>query len=295
MELRHLNYFAAVAQALSFRKAAEALHITRPALSMQIRALEQELGVQLLERTTARVRLTDAGSIYLREVKRILAHVEQAGEMARQAAKQQVRRISIGGIGPLTPTVLPAVLRIFTKKHPHVEVSISDLMHDEDLNAVKNGTVQVGFTVSDEADFKPDGLHWESLRQMKLMISLSRYHPLARRRSVSLKDLANETFITLDKRKSHRQKTRSIFQQANLPMPRFRSVQGFDGLNALIAAEQGVSFTIEGLEQHPGNETIALPLKGFAQPPTVTLIALWKKGNDSELVRTLISILKKSS
>lgn len=296
MELRHLNYFAAVAQTLNFRRAAEQLHITRPALSMQIRDLEQELGVQLLERTTARVQLTEPGKIYLREVKRILTQVEQANEMAREAAKLQLRRISIGGIGPLTPIFLPSVLRSFNKKFPKVEVSIIDLMHDRELKAVKEGDVQIGFAViTDEAAPGFNGLSWEPIRHFKLLISLSRYHPLAHRKSIYLKELLNETFITFDKPKSHLQKIRSIFQEAGLPCPRFRHVQSFDGLTSLVAAEQGVSFTLEGLEPSPNNVTVALPLKGFKEPPSVTLIALWKKGNDSELVHNLINILKQAN
>lgn len=295
MELRHLNYFVAVAQELNFRRAAEQLHITRPALSMQIRNLEQELGVQLLERTTAKVQLTDAGRIYLREVKRILAQVEQANEMARAAAKQQVRRILVGGIGPLTPIFLPAVLREFNKKFPKVEISIIDMLRERELKAVKEGQVQIGFSVIiDESTPNFDGLGWEPIRHFKLLLSLSRYHRLAQRKSVHLKDLVGETFITFDTPKTHRQKTRSLFQDAGLPIPRFRHVQSYDGLTSLVAAEQGVSFTLDAMESHLNNAIVALPLKGFKEPPVVTLIALWKKDNDSELVHNLIDILKGS-
>lgn len=297
MELRHLNYFACVAQTLNFRQAAELLHITRPALSMQIRDLEQELGVQLLERNTAKVRLTDAGRIYLREVKRILAHVEQANEMAREAAKQEVRRIAIGGVGPLTPSFLPSVMRSFNQRFPEVEVELVDMLLDPQLRNLKNGSVQLAFEVLAETPPYADIFHYEPIRTWKLAVSLSKYHPLTDRPFLTLADLRSEVFIAFDRRvtRSHQQKIKTMFQQENLSAPRFRMAQSFDNMTSMVAADQGVSITIEVLDSHYNNGIRIVPLRFLGQTPHVILSAVWKKGNDSELVRNFVNLLKEDA
>lgn len=297
MELRHLHYFSAVAQTLNFRRAAEQLHITRPTLSMQIRDLEEELGLQLLERTTARVRLTEAGRVYLREVKQILALVEQAGELARQAAKQDVRRISIGGVGPLTPFFLPSVLRSFHQQFPAIEVEIMDLVRDEHLRAVKSGEAQLAFNVITQLNPEDDQLHYEPIHSLRLAVCLSRSHPLAARPSLQLRDLVDETFIIVDSRynKSHRNKIHDMFQSENLPLPRMRTTQSYDSLTSFIAADLGVSITIEMLEPHHSNGIRIVPLQHTGSDPHVTLAAIRKKGQPSGILDNFIQLLKEDA
>src|SRR5690606_10899366 len=99
MELRHLRYFVAVAEHLRFRHASERLHLTRPALSKQIKELEAELGVRLFDRTTVKVSLTSAGAVYLHEIRRILADTQRAGELAREAAAGMRGQLVIGEPG----------------------------------------------------------------------------------------------------------------------------------------------------------------------------------------------------
>src|SRR3954447_14733009 len=109
MELRHLRYFVAVAEELHFGRAAARLHLAQPPLSRQIRQLEAELGVLLLERSRRRVRLTDAGAVFLAEARAILAHVDRAAEAARQAARGERGTLAVGFIGAASYSVLPSL------------------------------------------------------------------------------------------------------------------------------------------------------------------------------------------
>ena len=120
MELRHLRYFLAVAEELHFGRAAARLHMAQPPLSQQIRQLEEELGVRLLDRNTRRVELTDAGAAYLERVRAVLAEVDQAGEEARRVAAGLQGRLVVGCVGSATYSLLPALARTVREELPGV-------------------------------------------------------------------------------------------------------------------------------------------------------------------------------
>src|SRR5919202_503074 len=113
MELRHLRYFIAVAEELHFSRAAERLQIAQPPLSQQIRALEEELGVQLFERTKRRVQLTEAGQVFLEETRQVLTQLEQAVRAAQRASRGEIGRLGVGVNTSATHSFLPEILRVF--------------------------------------------------------------------------------------------------------------------------------------------------------------------------------------
>ena len=145
MELRHLRYFLAVAEELHFHRAATRLHISQPPLSQQIRALERELGVTLLERNRRRVTLTAAGEGFRDDVRTILAAVERASERARHVARGSLGTLSIGFVGSamFSPT-LPDILREFRAGHPDVELVLRELPTTAQLSALVGGELDVG-------------------------------------------------------------------------------------------------------------------------------------------------------
>src|SRR4051794_1557423 len=124
MELRHLRYFVAVAEELSFRRAAEKLNLAQPPLSAQIKSLEAELGVQLLERTTRTVSLTHAGRVFLEEARGVLALSHQAQRRAKEATQGLVGILRLGVIAPAANAWLANVLRRFRQQFPSVELAI---------------------------------------------------------------------------------------------------------------------------------------------------------------------------
>ena len=133
MELRHLRYFVTVASELHFGRAANKLHISQPPLSMQIRDLEREVGVELLYRTKRSVSLTQAGSAFFDEAKDILRRVNHAKLSAQQAARGEIGDLTIGFISVADYNLLPYVLREFQKEYPSVSLGLREATTDTQL------------------------------------------------------------------------------------------------------------------------------------------------------------------
>jgi DNA-binding transcriptional LysR family regulator len=139
MELRHLRYFVAVAEELSFRRAAHRLHVSHPALSQQVHDLENELGLKLFERNSRRVELTEVGRVFLVGARRALAAAKEAVTQAQEAAKGDRGRLVIGSIGPLTSSFLPVALARFREQRPLVEATALHVNNRAQVEAVLNG------------------------------------------------------------------------------------------------------------------------------------------------------------
>src|SRR5690242_8421521 len=145
MELRHLRYFTALAEELHFGHAAERLGIAQPALSQQIQRLEQELGVTLLERTRRRVRLTEAGAVFLASARTTLAEANQAIRAAQQAARGETGNLAVGFVTSALYGVFPDVVRVFRQKHKEVHLSLHEMPIVRQLEELRGGRLQVSF------------------------------------------------------------------------------------------------------------------------------------------------------
>ena len=145
MEQRHLRQFIAVAEEHCSSSAARRLGVTQPALSRQIRKLEDELGVQLFRRTAIRVELTEAGQLFLEEVRRGLVQLEWATRVARRAGRVKVGRLAVGVVDPMTYSVLPAILREFHRRYPDVKLDLSEMHTGQQMPALREDRLQVGF------------------------------------------------------------------------------------------------------------------------------------------------------
>lgn len=177
MELRHLRYFAAVAAHGSFSRAAHNLHLTQPALSRQVKDLEDELGVPLFLRGKNTVTLTEAGERFYEEARDLLARADQAIQRVRGEAKSEVLRV---GYGPaLTAGIMPKALERFQAAVPRVRIELEDLAPREIAEKVSNGLLDL---VIAPASIEPliKGFQWTELRRMALVLILAKAHPLAR-------------------------------------------------------------------------------------------------------------------
>ncbi|HLI34416.1 MAG TPA: LysR substrate-binding domain-containing protein [Terriglobia bacterium] len=192
MELRHLRYFTTVAEELHFGRAAARLHIAQPPLSQQIRRLEEELGVQLFERTRRRVQLTHAGQTFLEEARRTLAQAEQAVCAARKAAQGEVGQLAIGFVDSAVYQALPPTLRLFRERFPRVELVLRELGPAAQFQLLREGQLHAGFVRSRVDD---PALAQIRLFEEPLMAALPSRHPGAGRESVCLRDLARDPFV----------------------------------------------------------------------------------------------------
>src|SRR5262249_41520877 len=189
LDLRLLDYFVTVAEELHFGRAAARLHIAQPSLSQQIRQLEQQLGVTLLERTSRKVELTPAGQTLLAEGRRLL---DQAQRIVRTVQAAASGRLTVGFYGSAASTLLPDVLRAFAEDHPTVDVSVRELLLDR-IDQILGGRVAVAFTrlLPGQGDVEIEVIARESR-----VVALPEGHPLADRASIEFVDLRDESFIT---------------------------------------------------------------------------------------------------
>jgi DNA-binding transcriptional LysR family regulator len=192
LELRHLRYFVAVAEELNFSRAAERLHMAQPPLSAAIRQLEQELGTELLLRTTREVRLTEAGGAFLEGSRRTLAELDRARAAAQRAAAGEVGRLRIGFSWSARFETLPAVGRAFRVTHPEVSLLTEEMWNARMLPALRSGTIDLGISLCPEIAREFSYLR---LRTEPVVALLARTHPLADRPAIELRALADEGFL----------------------------------------------------------------------------------------------------
>jgi DNA-binding transcriptional LysR family regulator len=194
VELRHLRYFVAVAEELHFRKAAERLHVAQPAVSEQVRKLEQELGVMLFNRTQRSVALTTAGIAFLEEARHVLRHSEVAQQAARNAGERATTRLRIGYLPDALPISVPRALRRLAGAAPAVEVDLTtgpSLRLIEDLRARRLDAVVTSLPAPTK------GLRVTSLGQQGAVVVLPATHPRAVESTIALGQLAPERLVVL--------------------------------------------------------------------------------------------------
>jgi DNA-binding transcriptional LysR family regulator len=194
VELRHLRYFVAVAEELHFRRAAERLHMSQPPLSQQIRALEQEVGARLLERSSRRVELTSAGEAFYGRAREILDAVDDAQRLARRVERGEVGRLAIGFVGSAMYSVVPELLSAFRERSEGVDLQLRELTTTAQLRALDRGQIDIGFI---RPAGERDGIAVETVLREPVVVAVPDRHPLAARPSIRLEQLAGEPLVLL--------------------------------------------------------------------------------------------------
>ncbi|MGH2525055.1 MAG: LysR family transcriptional regulator, partial [Anaerolineales bacterium] len=191
MKIRHLTYFLAVAEHLNFSRAAEELHVAQPAISQQIRALEKELGVQLFDRAGRRVALTEAGRALLPHARQVLAAVEAAQNEVRERSSLARGTASLGAPPTVSTHLLPAQLTRFKQRYPGLEVTLREAGTETLLRLVEDSKLDLAIV----ADVLPPVVESAPFLEEAYMLAVSAQHPLSRRKTVALAELASEAFI----------------------------------------------------------------------------------------------------
>ena len=192
LELRHLRYFSAVAEELNFSRAAERLHMAQPPLSVAIRQLEQELGTELLVRTTREVRLTEAGAAFLEGARRTLAELERARSEAQRAAAGEIGDLRVGFSWSARFETLPAIGRAFRLTHPDVSLLTEEMWNARMLPALRSGTIDAAVSLCPEIAGE---LSYLAIRTEPVVALLAASHPLCGREEIELGELATEAFL----------------------------------------------------------------------------------------------------
>lgn len=292
MEFRHVRYFVAVAEELHFGRAAERTHVAQPALSKQVRNLERELGVELLDRSKRRVKLTDAGSAFLEKAYSVLEGVGEAERAAVRAGRGEVGHLSVGFTGYTLYGVLPDVVRAFGERFPGVELSVQEGCTKTLTEGLLSGRFDVGLLHPPVAEEAEDALALETVASETLIAALPEEHYLSGWPEIQVAGLADDPFVLCPRSNSphHHDAIVAVCQAAGF-VPRVVSEGGLPQTAiGLVAAGVGVSLVWESLGnlKRPG---VAYAKLAGATPRLATAVAR-RRGNSSAVVRDFVEVAK---
>lgn len=207
MDLRHLRYFLAVAEEGHFGRAAKRLNIVQPALSMQIKALEEELGGALFIRTSRHVELTEAGRLLQTEAQRTLAQVEHTRLAVARSLRGETGRVRVGFAGnAIFSGKMIADLRQFHRTYPDAELVIQEVAPQQQVEAIQAGLLDVGYTPDNSKTTAPD-ITVQPLGQWDFLLALHEGHPLAKRAAITMDMLAGEPLVLYEAHDAHERLT----------------------------------------------------------------------------------------
>jgi LysR family transcriptional regulator, hca operon transcriptional activator len=285
MELRHLRYFVAVAETGSLTLAAEKrLHTAQPSLSRQIRDLEQEVGVQLLNRSPLGAELTDAGRAFLDHARLSLIQAEAAAEAARRAAQPPKPIFSIGFLTGQEVDWLPHAPGILQDELPKIEIKVSSGFSTNLADDLQRGKLDVAFL---RREPKPD-LKYKQIRQERLVVIMPNDHPLTKSTIVNPRDLRKETFIGIsDVAPVLRAAIRGYLNRSGAEIVPTLEVDNFSMAISLVTSTAGVAMLPESINGYLPPWLTSRPVAG--DRPTVELVVGYHKANVSPILKIFLS------
>ncbi len=251
IELRHLRYFVAVAEERNFTRAAQRLHIAQPPLSRQIQQLEEALGVQLFERNSRPLKLTDTGRFFYSHAVQLLAQTAELESMTRRVGKIE-RSLSVGFVGSTLYGLLPKIIRRFRQENGAVELSLHEMSTMDQIQALKEGRIDVGFG---RIRLEDPSIRRVVLREERMIVALPIGHPLIDAKPVlALTDLVSETLIIFPKapRPSYADQVLAAFHDRSLKPAHLYETRELQIALGLVAAGEGISIvpsSVHGLRR----------------------------------------------
>ena len=290
MELRHLRYVVALAEELNFGRAAERLHIPQPPLSMQIRSLEEELGVKLFHRTKRQVQLTEAGQFFISEARFILAHAEHAAKLAERVEQGEMGRLTVAYVTPPESRYNIEVMRRFLKRYPKIHVVVRCMTTVEQVKALHDGRIDIGFPepIDDPA------LVTETIFRQELMIAMPRSHRLATRQRVPLRALADQPHILVSRDAAPDLHDAVIAASKNAGF-NLKVAHEADSLRTaafLVAAGAGLTFLPEVFRQRHRKDIVLRRLQPVLPNAAVVFMAAYLREATPEYVPLFLNCVR---
>lgn len=292
MELRHLRYFVAVAEALSFTKAAEKLHTAQPSLTRQIKDLEEELGVLLLHRTKQKVALTDEGRSFLADARRLLALAAETVESVRRLHRGEVRALNVGYVSNLFYDLLPKTLATFHQAFPTISVNLFDLSCGEQFRALEEGKLDLGFVGLHEPIARR-GLEFRTIASYRTVVALPKDNPLTTRAKIELKALAPMFFIGMSETSypGYRDWLVKTCQRSGFTPKVLQDVDLERKMIHAVAAGLGVAIVPEQLKRLPHANVVFRPLDTAIM--TEGCVA-WRNQNPSSALQAYVQMVERA-
>jgi DNA-binding transcriptional LysR family regulator len=288
VELRHLRYFVAVAEEGHFGRAAERLHIAQPPLSRQIRALEDELGFALFDRSRRTIEVTPAGRVFLARVRRVFEMLEGSVIEARRASKGELGRIAVGYPSSVAYSGLTEMLRAFRERSPSVALVLREMPPQDQIVALKEGRLDVGFV---RGPLEEPTLAAEPVRTEPLVVALPDGHPLASRRRIALAELAREPFVSFPRARgpSFFDLLMRLCHQAGFTPNIVQEAPQLD-MVSLVAAGFGVAIVPRSMRHVRHEGLVYRPLENA---PITTLLVAWRPENRSPVLRDFLEVVRR--
>ncbi|MFO1447482.1 MAG: LysR family transcriptional regulator [Opitutaceae bacterium] len=283
MELRHLRYFVAVAEEENVTRAAARLHVSQPPLTRQIHDLEDELGFALFDRTGKAVRLTDAGRVFLDEVRTVLARIDSAVTAARTVAEGVGGELHVGYAPSPTAGFLPEALRAFQRRAPGVRVTLHDQTSPEMLAGLREGRLHAALIMEPPRAAAP-GIVFEPVRSHAMVVAVPPAHRFARKRGLTVADVVREPIVVLARNEypDYHALLGRVLGRRFKEMRIGAECDSGMSLIAAVEAGKGVAFVVAGLSEIAGRRlrfvALAPPLLrgtvGIAyRPEALTVLA----------------------
>ncbi len=289
VEIRHLRYFLAIAEELNFTRAAEKLGIAQPPLSQQIKQLEQELGVQLLERDSRPVRLTEAGQYFREQAQIIVSRLEDLVTKMQKMGRGETGTLAIAFVSSATFEVLPVVLREFQKRYPKVQLDLFEMNTTEQKVALLERRINLGFVRPDLAD---EIIETEKIIEEPIVLAVPAGHKYTEQKSISLAKLSADPLICFPR----------------MPEPSFGSFivgvcreHGFEPnvvqhagelqtALSLVAGGMGLALLPNSIRKIDREGVVYIPL---TEPvPKTTLSIAYRKDDTSPILKAFLEILR---
>jgi LysR family hca operon transcriptional activator len=269
MELRHLRYFVAAAEAGSLKLAAEKrLHTTQPSLSRQIRDLEHEVGATLFSRSARGVELTHAGRVFLDHARAMLSQAEIAVLSVRHLANPSKPTLTLGFMVGHDSTWIPKALHVLRDKLPEIHVVISTQNSPQLAAALSQGLMDVAFLRREDGDSR---LKYLLLTEEPLEVYLPKDHPLAKKATIRLQEIANETFLSIsgtgmstsERPRALRLAIDRYLKKSGVNIKPSHEVDNLGGIMSLIVSTGGVALLPEYAKTFLPKSVTVRPLRGF--------------------------------
>ncbi len=277
IELRQFKQFIAVAEELSFRRAAERLNMAQPPLTSTIQRIEDEIGTTLIERTNRITRLTEAGQIFLKEARRTVEQAERAMLAARQAGEGLTGLLRIAFVASAAREILPAILLRFREHYPQIKLELREAMTGQQIELLQKSSIDLGFVIPPLQDAQY--LKSEIVAQNRLVAAIPEEHPLAQKEEIALTDMASESWILFPERQGpglHRIIHTACLQAGFFPLVGQEAPQ-MDTIVSLVAGGMGVALVSRALVKG-GRQGVAFrELTGAGTPVQFELAIAYKE------------------
>ncbi|GAB0118966.1 LysR family transcriptional regulator [Acidisoma sp. 7E03] len=289
MELRHLRYFVAVAEEGSLLTAAQRrLNTSQPSLSRQIRDLEAEIGIPLLERQARGVALTAAGKVFLDHAKLALLQVDAAVDGARRVARPEKPVLAMGFLVGLEVMWLPHLLRMIRQEAPEIEITLCSQSSPDLALSLMRGKLDLAFLRPEKQSL---GVSFKLLAKEPLIVVLPAGHPLAAQRKIRPEQLARESFVSSSRTSPILQTVIEDYAQRTgiVLKPRYEA-ENISSAMSLVASSGGLTLVPLYAQNMLAPNVVARALEG--EPPTVELMLGYNEANASPVLRRLLARLE---